>query len=108
MPAHHNAEAYLDAYIAAAGIGDQKKGPLSRSMDKHRKLTVSPMHRNDVLRMIKRRSHVAALPASTAAILSGLPASPPFWRTGGTIENAQAHSRPRIAAHNQALRPHQR
>jgi integrase/recombinase XerD len=65
VPAHHNADAYIDAYIQSAGIGDQKKGPLFRSVDKHRKLTCNPMHRNDVLRMIKRRSAAAALPSST-------------------------------------------
>ena len=31
MPAHHNLEAYLDAYIKAAGIGDDGKSPLFRS-----------------------------------------------------------------------------
>ena len=31
MPAHHNLEAYLDAYIKAAGIGDKGKSPLFRS-----------------------------------------------------------------------------
>jgi integrase/recombinase XerD len=31
MPAHHNLETYLDAYIKAAGIGDQTKSPLIRS-----------------------------------------------------------------------------
>ena len=31
MPAHHNLEAYLDAYIVAAGIRDDGKAPLFRS-----------------------------------------------------------------------------
>jgi hypothetical protein len=31
MPAHHTLEAYLDAYIQAAGIGDKGKSPLFRS-----------------------------------------------------------------------------
>jgi site-specific recombinase XerC len=31
MPAHHNLEAYLDAYIEAAGIRDGGKSPLFRS-----------------------------------------------------------------------------
>ena len=31
MPAHHKLEAYLDAYIEAAGIGDDGKAPLFRS-----------------------------------------------------------------------------
>src|ERR1700729_2410540 len=37
VPAHHNAEAYLDAYLGAAGIRDEKKSPLFRSVDKQRK-----------------------------------------------------------------------
>jgi len=94
VPAHHNAEAYMDAYIAAAGIGDQKKGPLFRSVDKSRKLTTSPMHRNDVLRMIKRRSVAATLPASTCCHTFRATGITAFLENGGTIENAQA-----IAAH---------
>jgi site-specific recombinase XerD len=31
MPAHHTLEEYLDSYIRAAGIGEDKKGPLFRS-----------------------------------------------------------------------------
>ncbi len=38
--AHHNAEAYLDAYIDAAGIWEDKKSPLFRTID--RKLSLSP------------------------------------------------------------------
>ena len=45
VPAHHNAEAYLDAYIDAAGIREETKGPLFRSVGKHRELTLNPMTR---------------------------------------------------------------
>ena len=31
VPAHHKAEEYLDAYVAAAGIAGDRKGPLFRS-----------------------------------------------------------------------------
>jgi integrase/recombinase XerD len=31
MPCHHTLEEYLDSYIRAAGIGEDKKGPLFRS-----------------------------------------------------------------------------
>jgi len=31
VPSHHALEAYLDAYISAAGIGEEKKGPLFRT-----------------------------------------------------------------------------
>lgn len=54
VPAHHNAEAYVDAYLEAAGIAGQKKKSLFRTIDKHRQLTDRPMYREDVLRMIKR------------------------------------------------------
>src|SRR5208283_5097460 len=30
VPAHHNAETYLDAYIEAAGIADARESPLFR------------------------------------------------------------------------------
>jgi integrase/recombinase XerD len=51
VPAHHNAEAYMDAYIQAAGIIDEKKGPLFRSVDRRRQLTLNRMARTDVLRI---------------------------------------------------------
>src|SRR3984957_5894648 len=34
VPAHHNAEEYLDAYLDAVGIWDEKKTPLFRSVDR--------------------------------------------------------------------------
>lgn len=94
VPAHHNAEAYMDAYIGAAGIEDQKKGPLFRSVDKHRKLTLNPMTRTDVLRMIKRRAEDADLPSSTCCHTFRATGITAYLENGGTIENAQA-----IAAH---------
>src|SRR3977135_194378 len=54
VPAHHNAEAYLDAYLDRAGIRDEETGPLFRSVNRHRELTLLPMTRIDVFRMIKR------------------------------------------------------
>ncbi|MDZ4849958.1 MAG: tyrosine-type recombinase/integrase [Pirellulaceae bacterium] len=64
VPAHHNAEAYLDAYISEASISDEKKGPLFRTIGRRRKLTYNRMHRIDVLRTIKRRAMRAGLSAS--------------------------------------------
>ena len=56
VPAHNNAEEYVDAYLDAAGIAGEKKTPLFRSFDRHRKLTGRPMHPNDAWRMVKRRA----------------------------------------------------
>jgi integrase/recombinase XerD len=92
VPAHHNAEAYVDAYIAAAGIADQKKGPLFRSVD--RNSTLNAMTRTDVLRMVKRRATAAGLPYSTCCHTFRATGITAYLENGGTIENAQA-----IAAH---------
>src|SRR5216683_108777 len=56
VPCHHSLDEYLDAWIAAAGIGDDKKGPLFRTFKKGEKLTGNPIIRSDVLYMIKRRA----------------------------------------------------
>jgi site-specific recombinase XerD len=94
VPAHHNAEAYLDAYLEAAEITGQKKSPLFRTINKSRRLTESPMYRSDVLRMIKRRAEAARLPASTCCHTFRATGITAYLENGGTIENAQA-----IAAH---------
>jgi site-specific recombinase XerD len=94
VPAHHNAEAYVDAYLEAAGIASQKKKSLFRTIDKHRQLTDRPMYREDVLRMIKRRAQDAGLPATTCCHTFRATGITAYLENGGTIENAQA-----IAAH---------
>ena len=90
VPAHHNAEAYLDAYVEAAGIGDDRKGPLFRSIDKHRTLTTRPMDPNDALRMIKRRAEAAGLSASICCHTFRATGITAYLDNGGRIEHAQA------------------
>lgn len=94
VPAHHNAEAYLDAYLDAAGIWEEKKTPLFRSVDRRRQLTGNPLHRTDVLLMIKRRARRAGLPANINCHTFRATGITAYLENGGTIENAQA-----IAAH---------
>jgi site-specific recombinase XerD len=98
VPAHHNAEAYLDAYLEAAGIREEKKSPLFRSVDRHKKMTENPMARTDVLRMVKRRALAAGLPSSTCRHTFRATGITAYLEAGGTIENAQliaAHESPR-------------
>ena len=94
VPAHRNAEAYVDAYMEAAGIAGDKKGFLFRSVTKRGELTERPMTRTDVLRMIKRRSLAIGLPYSTCCHTFRATGITAYLENGGTIENAQA-----IAAH---------
>ncbi len=58
--AHHNAVAYLDAYLAEAPRGDGKS-TLFRTLTPARVLTERPMSRVDALRMIKRRAMAIGL-----------------------------------------------
>ena len=94
VPCHHNAEAYLDAYLDAAGIRDGKKSPLFRSFDQKKRITERAMTRTDVLRMVKRRARAAGLPSSTSCHTFRATGITAYLENGGTIENAQA-----IAAH---------
>ena len=94
MPAHHTAKAYMDAYLAVAGVADQKKEPLFRSVDKHSHLTNNPMTRTDMLRMIKGRALAAGLSSATCCHTFRATGITAYLEKGGTIENAQA-----IAAH---------
>jgi integrase/recombinase XerD len=89
VPAHHNAEDYLDAYIAAAGIGGDKKSPLFRTIDRRRKLTGRPMHRNDALRMIKQRAKAIGLPEEICCHTFRATGITAYLENGGTIEHAQ-------------------
>lgn len=98
VPAHHNAEAYLDAYLSAANIEGDKKSPLFRTVDRYRRLTPQTMARGDALRMIKRRARVAGLPESTCCHTFRATGITAYLENGGTIENAQtiaAHESPR-------------
>ncbi|MBV9480906.1 MAG: site-specific integrase, partial [Acidobacteria bacterium] len=54
MPVHHTLEEYLDRYIAAAGIGEDKKGPLFRSAYlKTSWLTTKALSRDNAFRMVQ-------------------------------------------------------
>jgi integrase/recombinase XerD len=94
VPAHHNAEKYMDAYLEAACIADQKKSPLFRTIDERRRLTDRPMDRNDALRMIKRRARAAGLPEEICCHTFRATGITAYLENGGTIEKAQ-----RIANH---------
>ena len=93
VPVHHKAEAYLDAYLDAAGIAAEKDAPLWRSMPRACGMGARRMSRVDVFRMIKRRVKTVGLGEANCHTFraTGITA---YLLNGGTLERAQA-----IAAH---------
>jgi len=94
VPAHHKAEDFMDAYLKAAGIAADPKGPLFHTVNRARELTRRPMHRNDAIRMIKRRGRGVNLPPGICCHTFRATGITAYLENGGTIEHAQA-----IAAH---------
>lgn len=94
VPAHHNAEDYVDVYIAAAGIAEDRKGPLFRTIDRRRRLTDRPLSDRDARYMVKRRARAAGLPEAICNHTFRATGITAYLENNGTIEHAQ-----RIAAH---------
>ncbi len=101
MPAHHNAEAYLDAYVQAAGLADQKREPLFRSaVGKTRVLSTQRMTRHAALKMIQRRALEAEINTPVCCHSFRATGITNYLTNGGTLEKAQ-----RMACHERPRRP---
>jgi site-specific recombinase XerD len=99
MPAHHKLEAFIDEYLAAAGIRDDSKGLLFRSArGRTGTLTGKPMHCIDAYRMIRRRAVEAGFKQKLGCHVFRATGITAYLEAGGTLENAQAmaaHESPR-------------
>ena len=99
MPAHHNLEAWMDAYLHAAGIGDEKRTPLFRSArGRTGQLTAEGMTRIDAWRMIRRRAIAAGIDVAVCCHTFRATGITAYLDNSGTLENAQlmaAHESPR-------------
>ena len=93
VPAHHLAEAYLDAYLEAGALTDPKAA-LFQSVDRARRLTGRALVRREVLAMVKRRARAADLPPATCCHTFRATGITAYLSNGGTLEHAQ-----QIAAH---------
>ena len=96
VPAHHSAQAYVDAYLEAAGIADDHRGPLFRPcpIGRNDALLPQPMTRATALKMIKRRAARAGLPREICAHTFRGTGITEYLRNGGDLEVAA-----RIAGH---------
>jgi site-specific recombinase XerD len=98
VPCHPSLEEFLNVWVAAAGIGRDKKGPLFRSIGKGDRLSEKAMSRFDVLHMIKRRAQAAGLPYSTCCHTFRATGITTYLQNGGMLEHAQTianHESPR-------------
>ena len=98
MPCHHKLEQYLDAYITAAGIAGDRKGPLFRSViGKTAQLSGRPMLRGDVWSMVRRRACYAGIETAIGCHTFRATGITDYLTNGGRIEVAQ-----RMAGHSNA------
>ena len=98
MPCHHKLEEYLDAYIEAASLRDDRKGPLFRSaIGKTGHLSDRSMQRVDVWRMVRRRASAAGIETAIGCHTFRATGITDYLTNGGRIEVAQ-----RMAGHSNA------
>jgi integrase/recombinase XerD len=95
MPTHHNLDRYLEEYIAAAGIADDRKGPLFRTSKGHGvELADRAMLQSDVWRMIRRRALLAGIKTEIGCHTFRATGITAYLKNGGKLEVAQ-----QMAAH---------
>jgi integrase/recombinase XerD len=104
MPCNHNLEAYLDAYISAAGLpGDYKVYLFRITRGRTRQLTTNPLAQADVYRMICRRAFAAGIKTRIGNHPFRVTGITQYLRNGGHRELVQqmaTHESPRTTALN--------
>jgi Phage integrase family len=98
MPTHHNLDRYLEEYIRAAGIAEDRKGPLFRTArGRSRELTGNALLQSDVWRMIRRRALAAGIKTEIGCHTFRATGITAYLKNGGRLEVAQ-----QMAAHESA------
>jgi site-specific recombinase XerD len=91
MPCHHNLEAYLHEYIAGAGISEDPKGPLFRTIGRTTgQLTRTPLPQANAYAMIRRRGHAVGIKTKIGNHTFRATGITTYLKNGGSLENAAA------------------
>jgi integrase/recombinase XerD len=98
MPTHHNLDRYLEEYIAAAGIAEDRKGAMFRTTrGRSGELTSNSLLQSDVWRMIRRRALAAGIKTEIGCHTFRATGITAYLKNGGRLEIAQ-----QMAAHESA------
>jgi len=89
MPCHHNLETYLTAYLDQAGIGDDLKGPLFRTIGRGTgQLTRTVLPARNAYAMIGRRAAAAGIDTKLGNHSFRATGITAYLKNGGTLEKA--------------------
>jgi site-specific recombinase XerD len=89
MPCHHNLEAYLTAYIDQAGLAEDPKGPLFRTIGRGTgQLTRTPLPQANTYMMIGRRPAAAGIATKLGNHSFRATGITAYLKNGGTLEKA--------------------
>jgi integrase len=89
MPCHHNLETYLSAYIEGAGIADDPKGPLFRTIGRGTGLlTRTPLPQRNAYAMVGRRAAAAGIATRLGNHSFRATGITAYLKNGGTLEKA--------------------
>lgn len=89
MPCHHNLEAWLVAYIEGAGLADDPKGPLFRTIGRGTgRLTRTPLPQANAYAMVRRRALAAGIATRIGNHSFRATGITTYLKNGGTLENA--------------------
>lgn len=90
IPVHHQAAAYLDAYLQVAGIAEDADGLLFRPARGHGRLRQRLATGGEILRMAKWRARMAGLSRAISGDTLRVSGIALFLEQGGTISQAKA------------------
>ena len=91
MPCHHNLEEYLTAYLDGAGLRDDPKGPLFRTIGRGTKqLTRTRLPQANAYAMIGRRAAAAGIATKIGNHSFRATGITAYLKNGGSLEKAAA------------------